>query len=228
MWLGVLPAHATDQGRALVLDQGEDAVAVGGGAGELLRLALLGDLPGELARRAGSSGRSRCRRPAGRSRSRRSTPLAAGSCRPGRGGRRRGGRRGLVLRRVELPEQLRREGVAGLQRDHLLEHVDGRLGVALGQVVVGEHEPGRWPSRVGRRSSPPGRGAAPCRRRRRDRGRSASSSPSRARPRARRRGSRRPRRTAPGRTGRGRGTRAGSCRWAASPGRRRSAAGPRS
>ena len=45
----VVPAHATDQGRSLVLDQGEDALAVGGGAGELLLPALLRDLPVEIA-----------------------------------------------------------------------------------------------------------------------------------------------------------------------------------
>ena len=54
------------------------------------------------------------------------------------------------LGRVELPEQLRREGVARLERDHLLEDAHRRLGVALGQVVVGEHEPGRGRVRVAR------------------------------------------------------------------------------
>ena len=92
-----------------------------------------------------------------------------------------------VLRTGERSQQLGRQPVLGIQPDKLLELPGGRVGIAAGQVLVGQEETGVRRLGMGLGIVPPGCGVAGCRCSRRGRTRSASSSPSPGRWTARRR-----------------------------------------
>ena len=80
----------------------------------------------------------------------RSSRLRAAWCWPGPepGAEKRPRARLALLSGFELLEQLRRDGIAGLQRNHLLEDPGGVLEIAFRDVVVSKHEPARGRLRV--------------------------------------------------------------------------------
>ena len=150
MWLASFQLTRPTSDRALFLGQREDAVAVGGGAGEMLLLALLRHLPVKCPAGLDRQGDRRALGRAGPSRSRRSSHPAGGVVSSRRRRRRRGSVRGCVsLGGSSCWSSLAVSVSLGLSAATCLSIRTAASVKPFGQVVVGEHEPGTGRLRSG-------------------------------------------------------------------------------